>query len=175
MPFPFQYLINATLTATTSAEVLRIPLLMDLWQPTPSSSSCINWTSTNITGQVSIGVSQSWFYLQCQYYPIGENSVPEGNLLPPLANGNICAYPEFESYKFNSTDEFWQDHLGTSKDSLMNSTRLVILQSGYDRVSGIGMPDLPVSDDREAARVVFTRGMRYCPARMTKICEVCIY
>ncbi|TVY92709.1 Lysosomal Pro-X carboxypeptidase [Lachnellula willkommii] len=160
MAYPFQYLINATLAASTPAEVLRIPWAMTNWQA--SLSSCIDWSSSNITGQLDVGVSNSYFYLQCQYYPISESVVPEGNLLPPSSASTpakVCANPEYESSIYNQTNEFFQEYLGTATHIIDSTTRLIILQGGYDRVAGVGMPDLTLSDDREHSRVVFTAGI----------------
>lgn len=159
MPYPFQYLINETLMATTPGQVVSIPLAMLNWQ---SPSGCLQWTSANITGEIATPVSEAWFYLECQYYPISENAVPEGNLLPPAdvaSRVEVCGYPQFQSSIYNETNSFYQKYLGTDTVTLDNTTRLIIFQGGYDRVSGVGMPDLTLSDDRQHSRVVFTAGV----------------
>ena len=79
--YPFDYLINQTLNASTPGQVLQLPMAMTNWQ---SPSACLDWSSANITHKTDIDVSMAWFYLQCQYYPISENAIPSGNLLPPL-------------------------------------------------------------------------------------------
>jgi hypothetical protein len=154
MPYPFQYLINATLAASTPGEVLSIPFAMANWQA--SLSDCIDWTSANITGQIAIPISKAWFYIQCQYYPVSENAVPTGNLLPPAyitTRAKVYAYPQFQSSIYNQTNEFFQQYLGTATKIIDNTTRLIILQGGYDRDVGVGMPDLTLSDDRQHSRV----------------------
>lgn len=162
MPYPLQYLINNTVAASTPGDVLRIPLAMTNWQT--NLTECIDWTSSNITGQVPLSVSHSFDYILCQYYPFSESAIPAGNLLPPqdgTGRVEVCAYPQFQSNIYNQSNELWQDFLGTSTEMINNTTRLVILQGGYDRVAGIGMPNLTLSDDRQQSRVVFTAGKSF--------------
>ncbi|KUJ10184.1 uncharacterized protein LY89DRAFT_787808 [Mollisia scopiformis] len=160
-PYPLQYLINATLAASTPGEVLRIPLAMTNWQE--DLSECVNWSSPNITGQLAgVSIADSWFYLQCQYYPISESAVPPGDLLPPTdvtTRVEVCSNPEWESSIYNSSNEFWQQYLGTADEIVDNTTRLLILQGGYDRDQGVGMPNLTLTDDRQHSRVIFTSGL----------------
>jgi hypothetical protein len=165
MPYPFQYLINETLAASTPGQVVGVPLAMLNWQ---SPSDCIEWSSANITGKTATPVSEAWFYLQCQYYPISQKAVPVRNLLPPadvVSRVEVEAYPQFESTIYNETNEVYQDYLGTTTETLENTTRLIILQGGYDRVSGVDWPDLALTDDRQHSRVVFTAGMSRRPAK----------
>ena len=159
MPYPFQYLINTTLNARSAGETLRIPFAMVNWQE--DLSACVDWRTSNISGGIDVSVSKSYDYLSCQYYPIQEQAIPPDNIMPTSAATGpipVCHYPEYESKIYNQSNEEWQKYLGTDTATLDNTTRLVILQSGYDRVAGIGSPLLTLSDDREHSRVVFTRG-----------------
>ena len=158
MAYPFEYLINQTMNATTPGEVVKIPMAMTNFQ---SPSACLEWNSKNITKKTSIEVSLPWFYIQCQYYPISENAIPAGNLLPPLkATGRVdmCAYPQFQGKMYNQTNEFFQKYLGTDTATIDNTTRLVIFQGGYDRVRGVGLPELTLSEDNQHSRVILTPG-----------------
>lgn len=159
MAYPFKYLINQTLNATTPGEVIKIPLAMTNWE---SPSQCLDWTSQNITHELDLDITSSWSYVVCQYYPIAENAIPSNNLLPPLkatGRNDICNLgPKYESKSYNQTTEFWQNYLGTSNAQINNTTRLVILQGGYDRVQGIGTPDLTLTSDRQHSRVILTPG-----------------
>jgi hypothetical protein len=158
MPYPFQYLINAPLAASTPGEVLRIPFAMVSWQA--SLSECIDWTSANITSRISASFGKAFFYIQCQYYPIF-GATPPGNLLPPkfvTTRTEVCINPEWQSSTYNQTNELWQQYLGTTNEILDNKTRLVLLQGGYDDDVGSGLPNLTPSEDRQHSRLVVTAG-----------------
>ncbi|KAF2661116.1 hypothetical protein K491DRAFT_477184 [Lophiostoma macrostomum CBS 122681] len=162
--YPFQHLINATLNATSAGESIRIPLAMVNAQK--DLSQCVNWNSTNIMSGsgINVPVSESWDYLTCQYFPTQNIAFPSGSILPTYAaTGPIptCPQKRFESAIYNQSNEKWQEYLSTDTPTLDKTTRLVIFQSGYDRVAGIGMPRLTLSEGREHSRVIFTAGLAH--------------
>ena len=113
------------------------------------------------SGGVNIDVSQSWTYIVCQYYPLQEVAVPLNNLLSPYATTGpvpVCNKRDWQSSRFNQTSGEWQKYLSTDTQTLDRTRRLLILQGGYDRVAGIGMPKLTLSNNREHSRVMFTEG-----------------
>jgi hypothetical protein len=152
---PMSKVANLTLKAKTPGEILRLALLERL---PLKPKDCIDPNNAIFTGaQQTANTGDAFAYIQCSYYPFSLNGIEEGGLFrPSQSNPAGCPYPQWRAPDFNETAQHWNEKFGTTTEKLNEVRRMVIFQGTYDSVSGIGVPPLESSPDREHSRVILT-------------------
>ncbi|KAI1337220.1 peptidase S28 [Xylariaceae sp. FL0016] len=160
-----QQLINATLAASTTAEVLRAPLAikLGLLDADYKSEICLNWTQIATSGGSITG--QAWDYISCTYVVATESSVSPSNPLFPAHQTASpvtgCSHPEWEGPMYSWTNEQTVAYYGISDEQLDRVERLLIVHGDQDRTTAIGMPELSFRADRNHSRVIVVPGLAH--------------
>ncbi|KAI1138591.1 hypothetical protein F5Y05DRAFT_413212 [Hypoxylon sp. FL0543] len=172
---PFRDLVNKTLAATTSSEVLRIPLLAASWNT--NESSCIDAFNGNIS-KASAGnlasTQPAFQYIACTYYPINDKSIPSGNVLPEtFARGNvdICTNAAWKAVDYGRQNEYFLQKYAITNDLLDSTERLLVVQGRYDRTAAIGSPVLTPTDMLNHSRVVLVDGIAHAEDSVSEAIE----
>ncbi|KAI0599210.1 serine carboxypeptidase S28-domain-containing protein [Biscogniauxia sp. FL1348] len=163
--YPLQDLISKTLAASTTGQVLRVPLLAASWAA--SATSCIDGGNANITDPgAAAGTVPMYAYVRCAYYPLNTVSIPSDNLLPEAhARGvvdDLCDGEEFAlPPDYYSANEYFVQKFAVTNSAIDSVDRVLIVQGATDRIAAVGSPGLTVTTALNHSRVVLVQGLAH--------------
>lgn len=165
-PNPLDLIINATLKANTTGQILRVPV--DVYNRVTSNETtptCVDWIPLTPSNQIkNLHTGTSWDYISCSWFvQSGVAISPENSLFPSFgANESLTAcgnIAEWAGASYNNTNAEWLQDFNLTEQSLNKVTRLLITQGSYDNTAAIGVPHLTPSSNRNHSRVILVTGM----------------
>jgi hypothetical protein len=164
---PLDVLINATLDATTPAQVMRIPMLLQQSESLDNTSACIDWAtfSSRANQQKALSIGSSWPYITCSYLPGSDVAVsPNNSLFVPFEVSepiNNCVNSDWVTPYINDTEAEWEARFQITDKDLDAVQRLLIINGQYDRTSSLAQVKLTLSSDRNHSRVLTVQGLAH--------------
>ncbi|KAJ9606031.1 hypothetical protein H2200_009880 [Cladophialophora chaetospira] len=136
---PLALVVNATLKARTTGQVLRI--------------------KNDRTGT-------SWGYISCAWFVQSAVATsPDNSLFPPFSiNSSVTGcgqITEWAGYSYNQTNAEWVDNFNLTDKALDRVSRLLITHGSYDSTAAIGMPHLTSSSNRNHSCAILVTGMAH--------------
>jgi hypothetical protein len=171
---PLEYIINGTLAANNSADVLRIPslLLQGIADPVyeiqkGAAGACLNASNPNFATFSANGIEALPFiWITCHYIPLAvfARQGNEGDIFPAHLehewSGNvICPYKPWQTEALNQTNEWWINHYGFSKENLQKIGRIITTHALTDPTTSDGRFQFDVSSDRMMPRSYTASGI----------------
>ena len=154
-----QSLINATLSAKSSAEVLLAPINFALKKLnlTSSSQNCTDYQSL-LTFISNVGIGPSWGYITCNWLPASLSAIsPSNSLFPPRQVNDstiYCTNPSFTGPDINNTNSYFEKKFGITDNELDKTRNLLIVNGAKDRTSAVCKPNLKEGNSRDKSRVL---------------------
>jgi hypothetical protein len=156
---PLFVLLNQTVAANSTGEVLRIPLQM---QTLRTPDQCLLWNNTINTGAAAGIQDIPWDHVQCFSLPADVSGIPEGAIFPPRKSneGQIAqckSLNQSTAFAELTNEEIVKRYKFTQED-LVAAKRILFTQAGFDPTTSVGPPDLPLNADIDATRTLIMPG-----------------
>ncbi|TAQ84199.1 hypothetical protein B7494_g7475 [Chlorociboria aeruginascens] len=148
-----QKLVNIILNLDDPIQIINATL--NVYYPS-SIYPCVPFSTTqsdNPTLQL-----EPFNYLVCKYFPLSSNEIPNGTMFVPTSIQTESDPTTCET-KFNivpPTQEYVQAEYHFSRADLIDAKRILFAYNEFDPTTAVGTEPLPLTQDRNASRWMFT-------------------
>ncbi|KAI0473665.1 serine carboxypeptidase S28-domain-containing protein [Xylariaceae sp. FL0804] len=173
-----QVLVNATLAARSSGEVLRAPLLVESPSYT-NASACL----PSAAGDASTTIGKAFDYITATFAVLSEQATSARNpLLPASGNPPVVGSSRGAAWAgpmVNWTNGQTVEYYGLGDAALDAVERLLIVHGGLDRTTALGSPRLRSSggggggaaQGRDVAREIVVDGLAHGESVLSELVE----
>ncbi|KAJ9604009.1 hypothetical protein H2200_011531 [Cladophialophora chaetospira] len=117
---------------------------------------CIQWDTTASANPTL--EKDPFNYLLCNYFPLSSNEIPNGTIFVPTS---IQTETDPQTCKslyglVPPTQDYVEKKYHITRDELVNAKRMLFAYAEMDPTTGVGIDPLPITQDRNASRYMFT-------------------